>query len=130
MAITLGSNISSLKAQRALSINSSQLDGVFQRLASGSRINKASDDAAGLAIADSLKADQRVATVAIRNANDGISTIAIADAALGEIGGPDQQASDRMTAIERLEQAAHLLATPDISPLELGQGHEAVVDVV
>ena len=59
---------------------------LFERLSSGQRINKASDDAAGLAIADSLKADQRVATVAIRNANDGISTIAIADAALGQIG--------------------------------------------
>jgi len=56
-------------------------------LSSGQRINKASDDAAGLAIADSLRADQRVASVAIRNANDGISTIAIADSALGEIGG-------------------------------------------
>ncbi|MCB0337699.1 MAG: flagellin FliC, partial [Bdellovibrionales bacterium] len=53
---------------------------------SGSRINRASDDAAGLSIADALKADQRIAAVAIRNANDGISAIAIADAALGEIG--------------------------------------------
>jgi flagellin len=60
---------------------------VFERLSSGQRINKASDDAAGLAIADSLRADQRVATVAIRNANDGISAIAIADSALGQIGG-------------------------------------------
>jgi flagellin len=55
-------------------------------LSSGQRINRASDDAAGLAIADTLKADQRVASVAIRNANDGISTIAIADSALSEIG--------------------------------------------
>lgn len=86
MAITLGSNISSLKAQRALSLSTNRLNNVYQRLSSGSRINKASDDAAGLAIADSLKADQRVATVAIRNANDGISTIAIADSALSEIG--------------------------------------------
>ena len=50
------------------------------------RINKASDDAAGLAIADSLKADQRIASVAVRNANDGISAVSIADAALGQIG--------------------------------------------
>ena len=86
MAITLGSNIASLKAQRSINIQSNRLSDVFQRLSSGQRINKASDDAAGLAIADSLKADQRIASVAIRNANDGISTIAIADAALGEIG--------------------------------------------
>src|SRR5262249_43319 len=63
-----------------------QLNTIYERLSSGQRINKAADDAAGLAIADSLKANQRVATVAIRNASDGISTIAIADSALGEIG--------------------------------------------
>lgn len=86
MAITLGSNIASLRAQRTLNTQSDALQGVYQKLSSGMRINKASDDAAGLAIADSLKADQRIASVAIRNANDGISTIAIADAALGEVG--------------------------------------------
>ncbi|MCB0330307.1 MAG: flagellin FliC [Bdellovibrionales bacterium] len=87
MGITLGTNISSLQAQRRLSNSSTALGQTFERLSSGQRINKASDDAAGLAIADSLRADQRVASVAIRNANDGISTIAIADSALSEIGG-------------------------------------------
>ncbi|MCB0330308.1 MAG: flagellin FliC [Bdellovibrionales bacterium] len=86
MAVTLGSNIASLQAQRRLSIATDKLSTTFERLSSGQRINKASDDAAGLAIADALRADQRVATVAIRNANDGISSIAIADSALGEIG--------------------------------------------
>jgi flagellin len=86
MAITIGSNIASLQAQRRLSQASAALGSTFEKLSSGQRINKASDDAAGLAIADSLRANQRVATVAIRNANDGISTIAIADGALGEIG--------------------------------------------
>jgi flagellin len=86
MAITLGSNIASLQAQRRLSIATQKLGSTYERLSSGQRINKASDDAAGLAIADSLRASQRVASVAIRNANDGISTIAIADSALGEIG--------------------------------------------
>ena len=85
MAITIGSNITSLKAQRSLSSSTSKLSNVYQKLSSGSRINKASDDAAGLAIADSLKAQQSVATVAIRNANDGISSIAIADGAMSEI---------------------------------------------
>jgi len=86
MAITLGSNIASLQAQRRLSNATGALSTSYERLSSGQRINKASDDAAGLAIADALRANQRVATVAIRNANDGISTIAIADSALGEIG--------------------------------------------
>lgn len=87
MGITLGTNISSLQGQRRLALSTDLLSRSFERLSSGQRINKASDDAAGLAIADSLRADQRVASVAIRNANDGISTIAIADSALGEIGG-------------------------------------------
>ncbi len=86
MALSIGSNIASLQAQRRLSINTEGLSRAFERLSSGQRINRASDDAAGLAIADTLKADQRVASVAIRNANDGISTIAIADSALSEIG--------------------------------------------
>jgi flagellin len=86
MAITVGSNISSLKAQRTLALSTDALSRTFERLSSGQRINRASDDAAGLAIADNLRAQSRVATVAVRNANDGISTIAIADSALGEIG--------------------------------------------
>ncbi len=86
MAISLGSNIASLQAQRRLGIASQQLGSTYEKLSSGQRINKAADDAAGLAIADSLRADQRIASVAIRNANDGISTIAIADSALGQIG--------------------------------------------
>ena len=86
MGITIGSNIASLQAQRQLGISHDALGEVYQQLSSGLRINKASDDAAGLAIADSLKASGRVASVAVRNANDGISTVAIADGALGEIG--------------------------------------------
>jgi len=86
MPITIGSNIASLQAQRRLSNATDSLGKTFERLSSGQRINRASDDAAGLAIADSLKANQRIASVAIRNANDGISTIGIADSALGEIG--------------------------------------------
>ena len=86
MAITIGTNIASLQAQRRLADATEQLGSTYERLSSGQRINKASDDAAGLAIADSLRASQRVATVAIRNANDGISVVAIADGALGQIG--------------------------------------------
>lgn len=86
MPITIGNNIASLQAQRRLANATEKLGTTYERLSSGQRINKASDDAAGLAIADSLRADQRVAAVAVRNANDGISSIAIADGALAEIG--------------------------------------------
>jgi flagellin len=61
------------------------LQQAYERLSSGLRINRAKDDAAGLAIAESLKADARVAAVGIRNANDGISIIAITDGAVSQI---------------------------------------------
>jgi flagellin len=85
MAITIGSNIVSLQAQRRLDITGSKLSNSFNRLTSGYRINRGMDDSAGLAIAETLKADSRIASQAIRNTNDGISTIAIADGALGEV---------------------------------------------
>ena len=87
MAITLGSNIASLRAQSRLDRTDRALGKTFEKLSSGFRINTASDDAAGLAIADDLKAKIRIGQIAVRNANDGISTISIADAALGEVQG-------------------------------------------
>jgi flagellin len=86
MPLSIISNVASLRAQRQLTSASSELERTFQRLASGKRINTASDDAAGLAISASLRRDTRLATTAIRNANDGISLISITDGALGEIG--------------------------------------------
>ncbi len=85
MPITLGLNLSSLKTQTQLSRTSDELSNVFTRLSSGQRINKASDDAAGLAIADSLNADSRVYAQGVRNLNDGISVLNIADGALQEL---------------------------------------------
>ena len=86
MAISIGSNITSLQAQRRLDITGGKLSQTFNKLSSGYRINRGADDAAGLAIAESLKAQSRIAGQALRNTNDGISTIAIADGALGEVG--------------------------------------------
>jgi flagellin len=85
VAISIGSNITSLQAQRRLDQTGTNLSQSFNKLSSGYRINRGTDDAAGLAIAESLKAQSRIAGQAIRNTNDGISTIAIADGALGEV---------------------------------------------
>jgi flagellin len=87
MAVKLGSNISSLQTQRQLSLATDKLSSISEKLSSGMRINKASDDAAGLAIADSLRADSRIQAQAIRNINDGISAINIASGALSELSG-------------------------------------------
>jgi len=86
MSITINTNVPSINAQRRLGESTAGLSKTFQRLSSGLRIVSAADDAAGLAIADNLRADQRIASVAIRNANDGVSLISIADGALNEIG--------------------------------------------
>ena len=87
MPITLGTNIASVRAQRQLLGTSDQLGSVFERLSSGQRINRASDDAAGLSIADSLRADQRIYTRGVRNLNDGLSLLNIADGAIDNLSG-------------------------------------------
>lgn len=86
MGINIRTNVPSLLAQRNLTESSSRINTSYERLSSGMRINRARDDAAGLAIAESLKADGRLAAVAIRNANDAVSVISIADQAIGQIG--------------------------------------------
>lgn len=85
MPITIGSNIASLKAQRQMASASSQLSTVFERLSSGQRINRASDDAAGLSVASALSVKSRIYGQAIRNINDGVSAISIADQAIGSL---------------------------------------------
>jgi flagellin len=85
MSLDIRTNLPSIEAQRNVSQASEGLQTAYQRLSSGLRINNAADDAAGLAIAEALKADSRVATVAMRNANDGISIISITDGAIGQI---------------------------------------------
>lgn len=85
MPISILSNVASLRAQRQLTATSGELERTYERLSSGLRINHASDDAAGLSISTALKSDARLTSVAIRNANDGVSLIAIGDAAFGEI---------------------------------------------
>lgn len=86
MALTIATNTSSISTQNNLNRTTGQLTKSYKRLSSGLRIVSAADDAAGLAIADSLRADARVAAIAVRNSNDGISLISIADGALNEIG--------------------------------------------
>lgn len=82
MTLKLGSNIASLRTLRSLDKSSSLFEQSLSRLASGQRINRPSDDAAGLAIADSLGANARMYTQATRNINDGLSMLNIIDGAL------------------------------------------------
>lgn len=85
MGLRINTNISALNAQRLLSNSTHAVSGVLERLSSGSRINKAGDDAAGLAISENLKAQIRGLRQAKRNASDGISLVQVTEGGLNEI---------------------------------------------
>ncbi len=85
MGLRVNTNISSLMAQRSLGTTKQNLDKHLQRLSSGSRINSAGDDAAGLAISENLRAQIRGFKQAKRNAQDGISLIQVSEGGLNEV---------------------------------------------
>ncbi len=87
MPIRIFNNIASLNAQRILGINNDRLAQSVERIASGIRINRGADDAAGLAISEALRSDIRALRQAVRNSNDGISLINVAEGALNEQSG-------------------------------------------
>ena len=84
MALTVNTNVASLNAQRNLGSSSSSLQTSLERLSSGSRINSAKDDAAGLQISNRLTSQINGLGVAVKNANDGISLAQTAEGALQE----------------------------------------------
>jgi flagellin len=86
MGLRIATNTQSLAAQRNLGINSSAQKNSLEKLASGSRINRAADDAAGLAISEKMRASIRSVRQDIRNANDGISMIQTAEGGMNEVG--------------------------------------------
>jgi flagellin len=100
MPVRIFNNIPSLNAQRILGVNNDRLAQSVERIASGIRINKGADDAAGLAISEALRSDIRALRQGVRNANDGISLINVAEGALNE------QASILIRLRELASQAA------------------------
>ena len=84
MGLRISTNVQSLRAQNALSKVEENKSNTLEKLSSGSRINKAGDDAAGLAISEKLKANIRGTQQASRNAGDGISMIQTAEGGLSE----------------------------------------------
>jgi flagellin len=81
----INTNVKSLVAQNALSVNNRSLTKVMEQLSTGKRINSAADDAAGLAISDKMTAQIRGLNQAVRNANDGISLLQTAEGATQEV---------------------------------------------
>ena len=91
-----------------LGVNSARLAQSVERISSGIRINKASDDAAGLAISEGLRSDIRALRQAVRNANDGVSLINVTEGALNEQAG----------ILIRLRELASQAATGTVSSTE------------
>ncbi len=85
MGLRINTNVASINAQRALRQTRLNLDKTLERLSSGSRINRSGDDAAGLAISESLKAQIRGVKQAERNSMDGISLVQVAEGGLTEV---------------------------------------------
>ncbi len=109
MGLRIATNTSALNGQRQLSITKTNLDKALERLSSGSRINHAGDDAAGLAISENLRAQIRGLRQGKRNAQDGVSLIQVSEGGLNEIGNilirlrelAIQSASDTLGDVER-----------------------------
>lgn len=86
MGLRITTNLPALNAQRNLKNSQDNIANSYAQLASGSRINKSADDAAGLAISENLKAQIRSSRQAYRNASDGVSMVQVAEGGLNEIG--------------------------------------------
>ena len=86
MGMVIGTNVASLTAQRHLEASRGDMETAMERLASGQRINSAADDAAGMAISNKLEVKVMSLNQGIRNANDGISMIQVAEGGMEEIG--------------------------------------------
>lgn len=85
MGLRINTNVASLNSQRNLRLNRMNLDKSLERLSSGYRINRAGDDAAGLAISENLRAQIRGLQQAERNAQDGVSLVQVAEGGLQEV---------------------------------------------
>jgi flagellin len=81
----INTNSGALRAQNASRVGNQQMSVAMERLSTGKRINSAKDDAAGLAIANSMTSQIKGMNQGIRNANDGISLAQTAEGALGEV---------------------------------------------
>jgi flagellin len=105
MPQVINTNIFSINAQRNLNNTQSSMQTSLERLSSGLRINRAKDDAAGLAISDRMTAQIRGLQQAIRNVNDGIGYVQTADGALAEV----------TNALQRMRELAVQAATGTVS---------------
>ncbi|MGN7612608.1 flagellin N-terminal helical domain-containing protein [Magnetococcales bacterium HHB-1] len=120
MAITINSNIASLVSQRNLQASTRGLNKSFGRLSSGLRVNSSTDDAAGLSIATGLTAQIRGMNQAIRNTNDAISLIQVAEGAMDET----------TNSLQRIRELAVQASSDTYTSTDRGDIWEEVVQLV
>jgi flagellin len=94
MGLRIFNNVEAQNAHRVLNNTNNQLGKAMERLSSGLRINRAADDAAGLAVSEVMRSQIRGMSVASRNAQDGVSMVQVADGALGNVGDMLQRVRD------------------------------------
>ena len=147
MALRINNNVASVFSQKHLSRSQEKLAGNFGKLSSGLRITKAADDAAGLAVSESMRSDIRSLGVAVRNTNDGISMVQTAESSLAEIGASlsrmrelaVQSSSDVLQSAERVYLNTEFVAlrteinriadVTEFNGLKLSNGITTSVDV-
>ena len=110
MPLSINTNVASLTAQRAMINSNASLESAFERLSTGKRINSAADDAAGLAIGKDLESRVSGLNQAVRNVNDGISMVQIAEGSLDEV----------TTILQRMRDLAVQAANGSLSSTEQG----------
>ena len=110
MPLSINTNLASLTAQRTMIESNQQLATAFERLSTGKRVNSAVDDAAGLAVGTAMQSQVNGMNQAIRNANDGISMVQIAEGALDEV----------TTILQRMRDVAVQAANDSLGATERG----------
>ena len=110
MPLSINTNLASMTAQRSFLNSNAALETAFERLSTGKRVNSASDDAAGLAIGTDLQSRVSGLNQAVRNVNDGISMVQIAEGALDEV----------TTILQKMRDLAVQASNDSLSSVERG----------
>lgn len=120
MSLVVNTNIGSMNAQRSLESSSNELQTAMERLSSGKKINSAADDAAGFAIAERMTAQVRGLNMATKNANDGLSMLAVIEKATNDV----------TDMLQRIRELAVQAANDTNSATDRGYLHSEVEELV
>src|SRR4030042_1565457 len=123
MSLVINHNLMAMSAARSLGISYNRLSSPVSRLSSGLRINSAMDDAAGLAIRETMRTDIRVLNQGVRNANDAMSLIQTADGALSVI-------DEKLTRMKELAEQAATGTYPTAQRLIMDSEYQAMASEI